>query len=90
MQPGNGGGTTAAPAPSAQFADLGVGVGTMDVRTWQTKMAQRGWDIRVDGIYGPQSKRICTEFQTQKNLLVDGIVGPQTWNATWDTPITSA
>jgi hypothetical protein len=54
-----------------------------DVRTWQSKMAERGFTITVDGLYGPQSKGVCQTFQTQQGLQVDGIVGPITWAATF-------
>ena len=59
-----------------------------DVRTWQARMAARGWRIAVDGIYGPQSAAIATQFQREKHLLVDGKVGPQTWTASWTALIT--
>jgi peptidoglycan hydrolase-like protein with peptidoglycan-binding domain len=51
-------------------------------------MAHRGWTIAVDGDFGPQSASVCTQFQTEKHLTVDGMVGPQTWNASWTAPIT--
>lgn len=59
-----------------------------DVRTWQAKMSQRGWRITIDGVYGSQSAGVCATFQQEKNLHVDGIVGPQTWQATWLAPVT--
>jgi peptidoglycan hydrolase-like protein with peptidoglycan-binding domain len=59
-----------------------------DVRTWQEKMHGRGWNIGVDQIYGPQSESVCRSFQAEKGLSVDGLVGPQTWNATWTAPVT--
>jgi peptidoglycan hydrolase-like protein with peptidoglycan-binding domain len=58
------------------------------VRTWQGQMANRGWSISVDGYYGDQSYSICTQFQAEKNLAVDGMVGPNTWNTSWTAPIT--
>ena len=58
------------------------------VRTWQTQMRARGWKITVDGVYGPASKTICQQFQREKKLKADGIVGPATWRATWESPIT--
>ncbi|CAM4187480.1 N-acetylmuramoyl-L-alanine amidase [Nocardiopsis rhodophaea] len=58
------------------------------VTTWQARMAYRGWYITVDGAYGPKSKHVCVQFQREKRLLVDGIVGPQTWRASWEAPIT--
>jgi Putative peptidoglycan binding domain/N-acetylmuramoyl-L-alanine amidase len=59
-----------------------------DVRTWQSQMRARGWSIGVDQIYGPQSEQVCRSFQSEKGLAVDGLVGPQTWSATWTAPVT--
>jgi murein L,D-transpeptidase YcbB/YkuD len=59
-----------------------------DVRRWQQRMRDRGWRIDVDGIYGPQSAGIARQFQREKGLQVDGIVGPRTWAAAWTAPIT--
>ena len=59
-----------------------------DVHTWQQRMAVRGWKIVVDGEYGPASEGVCRAFQQEKGLVVDGVVGPVTWNASWTAPIT--
>jgi hypothetical protein len=59
-----------------------------DVQQWQERMSLRGWSISVDGDYGPQSRNVCRQFQTEKGLDVDGIVGPNTWNAAWTCPVT--
>lgn len=59
-----------------------------DVRTWQEHMAWRGWSIAVDGQFGRGSRQVCRGFQANKGLEVDGIVGPQTWAATWTEPVT--
>lgn len=59
-----------------------------DVMLWQERMLIRGWLISVDGIYGPKSDSICHQFQAEKGLTVDGLVGPDTWAATWNSPIT--
>lgn len=56
-----------------------------NVEVWQQQMKDRGWNIDVDGFYGPQSENIARQFQQAKDLAVDGIVGPQTWEATFDT-----
>lgn len=34
----------------------------------------------VDGVFGPQTKRAVIAFQTNNNLVPDGIVGPATWH----------
>jgi len=54
------------------------------VAQWQTQMQQRGWSITVDGLYGAESDRIARQFQTEKGLLADGIVGMQTWRTAFD------
>jgi len=59
-----------------------------DVRTWQSRMRDRGWKITVDGVYGPASAGVCRSFQREKRLEVDGVVGPKTWAASWTAPIT--
>ncbi|WP_035800673.1 peptidoglycan recognition protein family protein [Kitasatospora mediocidica] len=59
-----------------------------NVQTWQRQMAQRGWSITADGWYGPASASVCRQFQQEKNLGVDGVVGPQTWDAAWTAPVT--
>jgi len=73
------------PFPGTNLVDYTAGHGT---RTWQQQMAHRGWSITVDDQYGPQSASICRQFQAEKGLGVDGIVGPITWNATWTAPVT--
>ena len=59
-----------------------------DVSTWQAQMAIRGWDIVADGQYGPASAGVCEQFQAEKGLAADGVVGPDTWNAAWAAPVT--
>lgn len=59
-----------------------------DVKTWQARMRARGWRLAVDGVYGPESAGVATKFQREKGLKIDGIVGPQTWRASWVLPIT--
>ncbi|WP_197085211.1 peptidoglycan-binding protein [Saccharothrix sp. ST-888] len=55
------------------------------VRAWQQRMRDRGWSITVDGWYGPSSTSICRQFQAEKGLTQDGIVGPATWAAAMRT-----
>src|SRR5262245_29588844 len=59
-----------------------------NVSQWQGQMAARGWSIGVDGQYGPESEGVCRQFQAEKGLSVDGLVGPQTWDRSWTAPIT--
>ncbi|MGL4773636.1 MAG: peptidoglycan-binding protein [Clostridium sp.] len=40
--------------------------------------------ISVDGIFGKNTKKAVTEFQSLFDLKVDGIVGPATWNKLYE------
>lgn len=44
------------------------------VRDVQTALG----NLRIDGIYGPETVRQVRNFQASKGLLVDGVVGPET------------
>ncbi|MFF4779396.1 N-acetylmuramoyl-L-alanine amidase [Microtetraspora fusca] len=54
-----------------------------DVRIWQEKLAKRGWQIDVDGIYGPQSLAVCRGYQRATGLTPTGQVDRATWDMTW-------
>jgi peptidoglycan hydrolase-like protein with peptidoglycan-binding domain len=36
---------------------------------------------QADGVYGPLTERAVRSFQEDAELLVDGVVGPRTWQA---------
>jgi Putative peptidoglycan binding domain/N-acetylmuramoyl-L-alanine amidase len=84
--PPSGGG--AAPPLRVDYFGRSHNSSCPDVRVWQDKMRSRGWSIGVDGQFGPQSEDVCKKFQREKGLGADGLVGPQTWNATWSAPVT--
>jgi peptidoglycan hydrolase-like protein with peptidoglycan-binding domain len=59
-----------------------------NVKTWQQQMALRGWAITIDGEFGSESQSVCCQFQQDKGLSVDGLVGTKTWQASWSEPVT--
>ncbi len=51
-----------------------------DVVTLQNALSAIGfYKGKVDGLFGPQTKQAVIDFQIAKELVVDGIVGKQTW-----------
>jgi peptidoglycan hydrolase-like protein with peptidoglycan-binding domain len=52
-----------------------------DVRQVQEALAERGFDLEVDGIYGPSTQTTIRQFQKKNDLTVDGMAGPETISA---------
>lgn len=69
-----------------------------DLARWQQRMIDRGWQAcfshyGADGMYGEtidvsEAGNCALQFQSEKGLQVDGLIGPETWNAAWNLPIT--
>ena len=52
------------------------------VRRLQTLLAGLGYGgVAPDGIFGPRTEVAVREFQAARGLVVDGVVGRQTWSA---------
>ena len=59
-----------------------------DVRRWQHRMHSRGWDIAVDGHFGPKSAHLAARFAAEKGIRVaPGTVDAALWNAAWELPV---
>lgn len=50
-----------------------------DVSAAQALLACRGYELDIDGEYGPASAAAVTNFQKSTGLLADGECGPDTW-----------
>ena len=58
-----------------------------DLKKWQAQMKSRGWSITVDGLYGPQTRAVATEFQRKTSLRANGLIGPTGWRYAWEYPL---
>ncbi len=48
------------------------------VKLLQRRLNECGYRLTVDGFFGAKTEAAVMDFQ-RRGLLVDGIVGPQTW-----------
>ncbi|WP_237660873.1 peptidoglycan-binding protein [Tepidanaerobacter sp. GT38] len=53
-----------------------------DVKELQSKLESLGYDVGpIDGIFGPLTENAVKAFQKDNGLVVDGIVGQETFSA---------
>ncbi|MGQ4538097.1 C40 family peptidase [Dermabacteraceae bacterium P7074] len=70
-----------AESPAAETPRLRRGHVSAHVRTLQEKLNNYGASLYVDGAFGSATYRAVRSFQSANNLMVDGVVGPNTWSA---------
>lgn len=51
------------------------------VRELQRQLAAQGFEIRIDGVFGPGTEDILQQFQERAGLMPDGVAGPKTMAA---------
>jgi hypothetical protein len=62
-------------------ADTDSGTGVSD---WQRRAHTDGYDVTVTGTYSADDRDECKRLQKAAGILVDGIIGGQTWAATFE------
>src|SRR5690606_27318946 len=70
------------------------------LQIWVDQLRKRGWDARrggdylaehgSDGHYGSEHEELIRAFQEDQGLVVDGLLGPVTWRAAFENPVTSS
>lgn len=66
---------------SAKDGMLRIGSKGARVRELQALLVRAGYQVKVDGDFGPATKAAVRAFQTAHGLKVDGVVGPRTEDA---------
>ena len=65
--------------PIAPWPIVRRGDRNFPVRPLQQLLRARNYPVAVDGIFGPNTEAAVRSFQQSRGLVVDGVVGPQTW-----------
>ena len=55
-----------------------------DIRTWQTQVNWFQYGLDVTGVYDEASEKVCRDLQQKRGLVVDGIIGPETWRESFE------
>ena len=64
---------------------IGIGAWGEDVTTLQETLNNLGYPVKIDGIFGTETRIAVIKFQEANTdesgapLMVDGIVGPKSW-----------
>lgn len=69
------------------IADLYEGMTGDAVRALQSQLADLGYPVYVDGVFGAQTAEIVRDFQSRNGLYVDGVVGSYTAGKLKDSPV---
>jgi len=68
-------------APAGARLVLRRGSRNEDVEALQRQLVQAGYQIGIDGDFGPGTEAAVRAFQAKAGLGADGVVGPATWGA---------
>jgi hypothetical protein len=71
--------------PSWHGAPDRPGDGGYSALRWQQKLAEHGWHIATDGVWGAHAVSILRQFQADKGISPTGERGPQPWTTLWCT-----
>ena len=63
------------------FKQISYGSRGDDVLQLQKRLNQSGYNLAVDGNFGPKTQAAVKDYQKRNSLAVDGIVGKNTWGA---------
>lgn len=61
--------------------------GSKGLKDFQAQLNKRGYNLKVDGLFGDATENAVKNLQRLAGLTQDGKIGPDTWYAAWIFPI---
>ncbi len=77
----NNSNTPSTDGPTGSRPNLRQGDSGSDVKYLQDRLVDLGYNVTVDGVFGWRTASAVRAFQAANGLVVDGVVGKETWNA---------
>ena len=75
---------------ASTYPMLALGSGGSAVRELQEALNRHGYGLAVDGVFGNKTRAAVRDYQKQKGLKLDGIVGEETWGSLLSSPAPEA
>ncbi len=66
---------------ASTYRQVGYGSTGSAVNKLQSVLNEHGYDLAVDGIFGPKTRDAVRDYQKKNGLKLDGIVGKETWGS---------
>ena len=66
---------------ASTYRQVGYGSTGSAVNKLQNVLNEHGYDLAVDGIFGPKTQAAVRDYQKKNGLKLDGIVGKETWGS---------
>ena len=66
---------------ASTYRQVGYGSTGSAVNKLQSVLNEHGYDLAVDGIFGPKTQAAVRDYQKKNGLKLDGIVGKETWGS---------
>lgn len=68
------------------YNQISFGSRGRDVTELQERLNREGYSLTVDGEFGKETQKAVRDYQKKKGLVVDGIVGKNTWESLLSAP----
>lgn len=77
------------PPPQPEICLCDPPMANATIACWKQQMMERGWHFSGPAdVFDANTAEILEKFQQEKHLAADGKLGPMSWRAAWEMPVT--